>query len=73
MTVGKHKQPGQPKLAVPRPLGLLLLAGAHLFVLSWAFLLSLFKPRYRPVVRFHWRYFRDVMAKETKTKADYIP
>lgn len=49
---------------VRRLLGLSILAAAHLFTLCWGLLVSIFVPRYRPVVRFHYRYFRDVMARE---------
>lgn len=47
-----------------RGLGLFLLAGVHLHLLLWSALVSVFRPRYRPVVRFQLGYFRDVLARE---------
>ncbi len=52
-----------------RAFGLFVLIGANLFCLAWGVLVALVKPRYWTAVRFHLRYFKDVMAKEFATKS----
>ncbi|MCZ7581870.1 MAG: hypothetical protein M5R36_00265 [Deltaproteobacteria bacterium] len=49
-----------------RYLGLALLVFLHGTTLMWEAGVALFVRRYRPVLRFHWRYFRDVMSREMK-------
>jgi hypothetical protein len=53
-----------------RGVGLLVLVAAHLYCLAWGGLVTLFVPRYRFAVRFHCRYFKDVLAKALRPPAD---
>ncbi len=64
---GLQKDNGREAGKVQRLLGLFLLAGVHLHLILWSALVSLFRPRYRRVVRFQVQYFLDVMNKELQT------
>ncbi len=64
--VGLQKDDRKEVGSFRRGLGLFILFGVHLYMLSWNALWSLFQPRYRRVLKFQWRYFKDVMAKELR-------
>jgi hypothetical protein len=50
------------KMSGPRrALGLFVLLGVHGTYLAWCALAAMFSPKYRPVLRFQARYFRDVL------------
>lgn len=51
---------------IRRALGFFILAGVHIHLIVWSALVSLFRPRYRRVLKFQLRYFKDVMAKELR-------
>lgn len=50
--------------ALRRSLGLFILVSAHVFTTCWLAIMSVFRPRYRHVLRFQRQYFRDVLARE---------
>lgn len=49
-----------------RALGLIILAGVHVYLIGWSAVVSLFRPRYRRVLKFQLRYFKDIMTKELR-------
>ena len=51
-----------------RALGLALLAGVHLHLIAWSAAMTPFIPRYRKILGFQVRYFRDVMSTELKPR-----
>jgi hypothetical protein len=55
---------------IRRTIGLFMLAGVHLQLLAWSGIMAIFVPRYRRVIGFQWRYFKDVMAKEMAPKTE---
>ena len=64
--VGLNKPERGPVGPLRKTLGLFLLAGVHFHLIAWSALYSLIRPRYRPVVKFQVRYFKDIMADALK-------
>ncbi len=64
---GLNKDNQQEPGPFRRVIGFLLLAAVHLHMIMWSALVSTFKPRYRSIVVFQARYFRDVMSKELRS------
>ncbi len=54
--------------ALRRLLGLVILAGVHIFLLVWSCVVAVVVPRYRKICRFQVRYFMDVMGNELRCK-----
>jgi hypothetical protein len=61
----EHQQAGP----VRRAIGVVVLAGFHLFLLFWSAVTAVFQPHYRRVLAFQVRYLRDVLARELREGA----
>jgi len=64
--VGLQKDDAKELGPMRKALGLFILAGVHTYLLIWSSLMSIFVPRYRRVLGFQIKYFRDVIADELK-------
>jgi hypothetical protein len=64
--VGLQKDDAKEVSPFRRALGLFILAGVHAYLLIWSSLVSIFVPRYRRLLGFQIKYFRDVIVGELK-------
>ena len=62
--VGLQKDNAKQVGPFRKALGLVILAGVHAYLLIWSSLVSIFVPRYRRVLGFQLKYFKDVIVSE---------